>query len=105
MPGDSLSSRRLFSLLFAGTIPVIICDECMLPFQALLDYSKFTISLPQQVILDGHLDMFEVLLEITQEEIEALQYYGRLAKKHFMFNEGKPQPGDALDLLVGFRSR
>lgn len=132
MPGDSYSSRRLFSLIFAGTIPVgvasawadllrsnaeglsnrllhlpahqvIICDSCQLPYQDMLNYGKFAIFLPELTILDakGEIDIFQILEKVSPEEIASLQKYGRLVKRHFTYHEGKPQPGDAFDLLVG----
>lgn len=101
MKGDSYSSRRLFSLLFAGTIPVIICDYCMLPYQDMLDYSKFAIFLPESEVLDNpDYDIFDVLDSIPQKELDRLRRNGRIAKKHFIFHEGKPQPGDAFDMMV-----
>lgn len=105
MKGDSYSSRRLFSLLFAGTIPVIICDYCMLPYQDMLDYSKFAIFLPESEVLDNpDYDIFDVLDSIPQEELDRLRKNGRIVKKHFVFHEGKPQPGDAFDMMVSFKS-
>lgn len=101
MKGDSYSSRRLFSLLFAGTIPVIICDFCMLPYQDMLDYSKFVVFLPESEVLDNpDYDIFDVLDAIPQSELDRLRHNGRIVKKHFVFHEGKPLPGDAFDMMV-----
>lgn len=104
MKGDSYSSRRLFSLLFAGTIPVIICDYCMLPYQDMIDYSKFAIFLPESEVLDNpEYDIFDVLDSIPQKELDRLRRNGRIVKKHFIFHEGKPQPGDAFDMMVSIQ--
>lgn len=102
MPGDSISSRRLFSLLHAGTIPVIICDLCMLPYQDVLDYSKFAVFLSEESILQQPevYDMFEVLDAIPSETVLSLQQQGQRAKRHFVYHEDPPVPGDALDMMV-----
>lgn len=122
MPGDSYSSRRLFSLVFAGTIPVsasfrfphgsllrfdlnmakvIICDHCILPYHNLIDYTKFCVFLSEkQILTDPSYDIFEILESIPNDRIAQLEHYGRLARRHFTYQQGKPLPGDAFDLLV-----
>ena len=106
MPGDSYSSRRLFSLLFAGTIPVLICDLCMLPYQDILDYTKFVLFLPEERLLrsdddtDMKFDIFDVLEAVSTERIAAYQEQGRRVRRHFVYHDGKPEPGDAFDLMV-----
>merc|ERR1712093_643040 len=105
MPGDSFSSRRLFTLIFAGTIPVIICDHFVLPFQDMLDYSKFAIFVPESTLRgsEGETtdnDLLQILEKVSPEEIASLQRNGKKVRKHFTYTEGKPQPGDAFDLLI-----
>lgn len=48
--GDTSSSRRLFTAIATGCIPVIISDWIMLPFAELIDYSKFTINFPESIV-------------------------------------------------------
>lgn len=48
--GDTTSSRRLFTSIALGCIPVIIADFAQLPFERLLDYSRFTVRVPESAI-------------------------------------------------------
>eukprot|EP01034_Spumella_vulgaris_P021906 gene21906-27983_t len=48
--GDTASSGRLFSVIEAGCIPVLISDWLQLPFESLIDYSQFTLSFPERIV-------------------------------------------------------
>ncbi len=48
--GDTASSGRLFSVIEAGCIPVLISDWLHLPFASLVDYSQFTLSFPESIV-------------------------------------------------------
>ncbi len=48
--GDTASSGRLFSVIEAGCIPVLISDWLHLPFQSLIDYSQFTLNFPESIV-------------------------------------------------------
>ena len=41
--GDTPSSNRLFDYIVSHCVPVIISDEIELPFEDVLDYSKFSV--------------------------------------------------------------
>ena len=81
---------------------VIICDRCILPYAAMINYRKFAIFVPEhRVMTDTEFDIFnDVLLKLTTEEIESYKHYGREVRKHFTYHDAKPQPGDAFDLMV-----
>eukprot|EP00958_Prasinococcus_capsulatus_P018421 scaffold2149_cov406-Prasinococcus_capsulatus_cf.AAC.3 len=46
-PGDSNSSKRLFSAIASLCIPVIICDRLDLPFQLSVDWASFSVRIPE----------------------------------------------------------
>jgi hypothetical protein len=45
--GDALFSYRLFETMAAGAVPVIFSDGWVLPFSELLDWSEFSLHLPE----------------------------------------------------------
>lgn len=101
MEGDSFSSRRLFSNIFAGTIPVVVCDRLMLPFEDLLDYSSFVVFVSEQDVLEvSDFNLFELLASIPEHDVRRLQENGRKVRKHFTFHRGDVVPGDAFDMFV-----
>lgn len=105
MEGDSYSSRRLFSLIFAGTIPVVICDKLMLPFEEFLDYSAFVVFISEQDFLKvPDFNLLDLLESIPHEDVKRLQENGKKVRKHFIFHKGDVVPGDAFDMFVSARS-
>jgi hypothetical protein len=101
MEGDSFSSRRLFSLIFAGTIPVIVCDRLMLPYEEFLDYSSFVVFVSESSLLSRPADnLFDLLEAIPKSEVRRLQQNGKRVRRHFSFTQGEVVPGDAFDMFV-----
>lgn len=58
--GRGLNSRRFFETLAAGRIPVLISDSVKLPLEGLIDYSEFTVRVPEGFVrfLNEHIDHF-----------------------------------------------
>jgi len=50
--GDTASSKRLFSAVSCGCIPVIVSDWIPLPFEALIDYSQFSLRFSESSFRD-----------------------------------------------------
>ncbi|KAH9584104.1 Exostosin [Trypanosoma melophagium] len=122
--GDALSSRRPTSAVLAGCIPVIICDLCIMPFESIIDYRKFAVFLPEDIVIAGR--MIETLQKIPKEKIKAMQRELYRVRSRFLYTTsnitttttittnmnintsnndvetdvGKVQPNDALDTLV-----
>ena len=99
--GDALSSRRPTSAVLAGCIPVLICDLCLYAWESTLDYSSFAVFIPEADVMAGK-------LVATLKAIAANATHQRLlrenllqVRRHFVYHEGAPQPGDALDMLAG----
>jgi hypothetical protein len=58
--GRGLNSRRFFETLAAGRIPVLISDAVKLPLEGLIDYSAFTVRVPEGFVrfIHEHIDNF-----------------------------------------------
>lgn len=67
--GDTSSSRRLFSAIQAGCIPVIISDWISLPFAKLVDYSKFSFTFSESIVSDAGA-MIRVLREVSEDRYQ-----------------------------------
>ncbi len=77
--GYGKSSFRLFELFLIGTIPIYVWDDiCHLPYQKLLDWSKFSI-----VINISQIDQLEeILLNIDETRYnEMLEEYNKIKSK------------------------
>lgn len=73
--GDTVSSARLFSLIDAGCIPVIVSDWIYLPFQRLIDYSKFVIFAEESQVLGDPTAFLNVLRSISASKIQEMQEF------------------------------
>ena len=71
--GDTKSSRRLFSAITAGCIPVIISDLISLPFSNIINYSSFAIILPEGPVLASPLLMISRLRSMEPDEVRERQ--------------------------------
>lgn len=101
MEGDSLSSRRLFSLIFAGTVRVVVCDRLMLPYEDMLEYSAFVVFISEQDVLKiPDFNLLELLDSIPKQDVKLLQENGKKVRKHFTYHKGDVVPGDAFDMFV-----
>jgi hypothetical protein len=73
--GDTFSSARLFSLIESGCIPVIVSNWIYLPFQRLIDYSKFCLFVSEGEAMTKPLELIRRLRHIRTEEILLFQKY------------------------------
>eukprot|EP00930_Biecheleria_cincta_P007414 TRINITY_DN10862_c0_g1_i3.p1 TRINITY_DN10862_c0_g1~~TRINITY_DN10862_c0_g1_i3.p1 ORF type:complete len:516 (-),score=55.71 TRINITY_DN10862_c0_g1_i3:260-1807(-) len=93
--GHQPFSSRLFEIIAAGTVPVIISPGYVLPFEDFLDWDTFSIS------VTGHRisQLYSVLSNITDAQYETLlANVGRISH-HFRYND-PPQPGDAFYMTM-----
>jgi hypothetical protein len=118
MPGDSKSARRLFSAILAGSIPVrlrarqcdplnglqvIICDSCILPYSTVLDWSTFTVRVPERRMLqDPSFNLGMFLRAIPDWKVLDLQQNLKAVRRHFLWPKPGERcvPGDAMDMMV-----
>ncbi|XP_062116523.1 probable arabinosyltransferase ARAD1 [Humulus lupulus] len=95
--GDTPSSNRLFDAIASHCVPVIISDQIELPFEDVLDYSKFCIfvSAPD-AIKKGYL--LNLLRGINEEKWTKM--WKRLKEiVHFFEYQYPSHSGDAVDMI------
>ncbi|KAH0793898.1 Exostosin family protein [Histomonas meleagridis] len=86
--GDlQLPNKRVFDAINLGCIPVLISDNVSLPFaHNLLDYSKFTIRIPEKDV-----DKIpEILESYSQSQIQEMRNELKKAAKVLRFRVGQP---------------
>ncbi|KAL2244230.1 probable arabinosyltransferase ARAD1 [Sesamum indicum] len=95
--GDTPSSNRLFDAIASHCVPVIISDEIELPYEDVLDYSKFCVFVrASDAVRKGYL--VNLLRGIKQEEWTAM--WEKLKKITGRFEYQFPsQPNDAVDMI------
>ncbi len=99
--GDALSSRRPTSAILAGCVPVLICDLCVYAWESQIDYAAFAVFVPEEEVIAGNL--MAILQRVASNATRMRELRGnlRLVQRHFVYHDGKPRPGDALDMLAG----
>jgi hypothetical protein len=65
--GVGLSSYRFFECFHLNTIPILIADDVILPFEKDLDYKNFIVKIPENKILDLNY-IKNILSQINQNE-------------------------------------
>ncbi|EER01965.1 hypothetical protein Pmar_PMAR007658, partial [Perkinsus marinus ATCC 50983] len=48
--GNTPWTRRIFDAIISGCIPVVLSNAIVFPFESLLDWSLFTIKLPESYV-------------------------------------------------------
>lgn len=85
---DRSSSRRTtrtYEAIYAGCIPAFIVDRSSLPFQDILDYSRFSVTIPE-----NEADRVEEILESYDEvTLFEMQAYLLKVREAFLFKEGE----------------
>lgn len=98
--GDSLSARRSTSYMFAGVIPVIICDHCILPLENLINYDEFCIFIREEKLNDPEFDLIGLLESYTEDQIKEMRAKMKKVLIHLTFHQNSIIPGDAIDTTV-----
>lgn len=95
--GDTPSSNRLFDAIASHCVPVIISDEIELPYEDVLDYSKFCIFVhAPDSIQKGYL--LNLLRGVTEDRWTHM--WERLKEIAHLFQYQYPsQPGDAVEMI------
>ncbi|GAA5917161.1 hypothetical protein JCM8208_004855 [Rhodotorula glutinis] len=78
-------TTRTFEAIYSGCIPAFIVDRNMFPFQDVLDYSKFSVTIPEA---DAH-RVDEVLAGYTDAQLVELQAHLVKVRDAFLFAEGQ----------------
>lgn len=95
--GDTPSSNRLFDAIASHCVPVIISDEIELPYEDVLDYSKFCVFIrASDAIKQGFL--INLVRGIRKEEWTRM--WERLKEVEDMFEYRYPsREGDAVQMI------
>ncbi|KAK9107618.1 hypothetical protein Syun_023629 [Stephania yunnanensis] len=94
--GDTPSSNRLFDAIVSHCVPVIISDEIELPFEDVLDYSKFSIFVRgSDAVKKGFL--LNLLRGISREEWTKMYERLKEVAQHFEYRYPS-EPEDAVDM-------
>ncbi|KAK1275064.1 putative glycosyltransferase [Acorus gramineus] len=86
-----VASPRIDESLYAGCVPVILSRNFVLPLSDVLDWSKFSVSIPVERIPD----IKAILQSITDEEYARLRSGLMQARKHFVLN----RPAKSYDVI------
>lgn len=79
--GDTTSSSRFFLSINAGCIPIIVSDWIILPYEKIIDYSKFTIQVEESFLLNEPLLFMDLLQSISNKTIQDMQRNLLLARE------------------------
>ncbi|CAL4914182.1 unnamed protein product [Urochloa decumbens] len=95
--GDTPSSNRLFDSIVSHCVPVIISDEIELPFEDILDYSKFSVIVRgADAVKKGFL--MNLIRGISREEWTLMWNRLKEVEKHFEY-QYPSQPDDAVQMI------
>ncbi|KAI3444203.1 hypothetical protein Pfo_000868 [Paulownia fortunei] len=95
--GDTPSSNRLFDAIASHCVPVIISDEIELPFEDILDYSKFCIFVRASDALKENF-LINLIRNIGKEEWTRM--WKRLKEVEHLFEFQHPsQENDAVQMI------
>ena len=92
--GDTASSKRLFSAVSYGCIPVIISDWIPLPFEALLDYSHFTLRFSESSFRNADGLLSYLRTEVGAERKASLQRNLLLARSLLLYRSERELPAE-----------
>ncbi|GAB0494593.1 hypothetical protein MMPV_005887 [Pyropia vietnamensis] len=104
--GDGMSRRGLFDSLLCGCVPVVFRPSMVvLPFEDVVPYEDFTVTLPETDVLAGHIDVVAALAAIPDAEYEqrlsALRTWApRLAYGHEPADRWRLDDPDAFTLSI-----
>lgn len=102
-PGDSPTRKSFYDSLMSGCIPVIFGNHSVhYAFSSYLDFSKFTVSMPTDIVYDSNNGIYEFLRNIDRETI--VQLHTSLLKivKYMQYSISNVQieePDDALKII------
>ncbi|KAK1861746.1 hypothetical protein I4F81_004326 [Pyropia yezoensis] len=104
--GDGMSRRGLYDSLLCGCVPVVFRPSMVvLPFEDVVPYADFTVTLPEADVLAGRVDVVAALAAIPDDEYErrlaALRVWApRLAYGHDAADRWRLDDPDAFTLSI-----
>jgi len=98
-------SNRLYEVLFAGCIPVILSDNIGLPFDDFLDWSSFSLKWPMAEATPALVEHLEHLLTAKWPFVESLHEGVRKNRCWFDYNSKDPNCSPYLGILRSLQKR
>ena len=83
--GDTTSSRRLYTAIATGCIPVIVSDWISLPYESLLNWDKIVLIFPESII-NNIGSLVETLLRVSQEQSDTIRMRLREARAILLYD-------------------
>mmetsp|Transcript_63064 Transcript_63064/g.150287 ORF Transcript_63064/g.150287 Transcript_63064/m.150287 type:complete len:649 (+) Transcript_63064:103-2049(+) len=94
--GDSGATKRFYSSILAGCIPVVISDHLPRPFSRLIDYNSFMLALQEEDFMamteDKDVTLLEYLRSVSEQDIARLQLGLRQARNSLVYSRGCSLP-------------
>lgn len=101
--GDTPSSNRLFDAIVSHCVPVIISDDIELPYEDVLDYSKFSIFVrSSDAVKKGYL--MRLLSGVSKQQWTKMWNSLKEVDKHFEY-QYPSQKDDAVQMIWQALSR
>lgn len=81
--GFEVNSPRIVEAILSGCVPVIIADNFVLPYNDVLDWTKFSVTVPEEDIPD----LKKILSSISNVTYRSMQRRLRYIRRHFLWLE------------------
>ena len=95
--GYEVNSPRIVEAIHAGCVPVVIADGFVLPFSHVLDWSSFSVLLPEDRIPD----LKSVLSDIPASRYRDMRRRLVHVRRHFTWHPPTPpRPFDAFHMIL-----
>lgn len=92
--GDTTSSKRLFSAVAAGCVPVIISDGLKLPFARIIDYTTFTFTFQESIVHDLK-SLFDYLRNVSPVKYVRMRCAMTEARRYLIFDHSSGRVANA----------
>eukprot|EP00246_Nothoceros_aenigmaticus_P018171 TRINITY_DN9408_c0_g1_i1.p1 TRINITY_DN9408_c0_g1~~TRINITY_DN9408_c0_g1_i1.p1 ORF type:complete len:653 (-),score=102.87 TRINITY_DN9408_c0_g1_i1:470-2428(-) len=94
--GYEVNSPRVVESIYYECVPVIIADNFVLPFSDVLDWSAFSITVPEKDIPN----LKQILLGVSDERYRDMQSRLKYVKQHFLWHPDSPEKFDAFHMIM-----
>uniref|UniRef100_A0A0D9UVV5 Exostosin GT47 domain-containing protein n=1 Tax=Leersia perrieri TaxID=77586 RepID=A0A0D9UVV5_9ORYZ len=81
--GYEVNSPRIVEAIYYECVPVIIADNFVLPFDDALNWSAFSVVIPEKDVPK----LKQILLEIPEDQYVAMQLNVKRVQKHFLWHQ------------------